>query len=130
IALTLTESGTFTIGGIETTPPGAKDIDFVLLANTGMPVNGEAAQLVGVCSRGGSALAFTDGVTADIAGATCGGGGGGGDLQTLAGSTILGIYVLNTNTMDLGNTSGNEELGAVSPGTRPSSVSSSIYTKQ
>lgn len=73
-------------------------------------------------------MTFTDGTTTDIAGAMC--GGGGGDAQTSNGSTILGIYVLAANTLQLGDGGGNEVLGTVSPGTRSSSVDSSVYTEQ
>jgi hypothetical protein len=96
-------------------------------SNTGKPENGEAAALVGVCTRDGIAMTFTDGTTTDIAGAMC---GGAGNAQTSNGSTILGIYLLTSSTLQLGNGSGSEELGMVSPGTRPSSVRDTLYIKQ
>jgi hypothetical protein len=135
--LSLEEEGTFTIGSAATTPAGATDINYIQSAQTATPNNGEAA----VLNTGGSGsssictgVTFTDGTATSIAGKTC---GGGSSAETSNGATILGLFLLTTtatpNTLALGEGSGSEPLGTVSPGARPTEVGSgsgNVFTKE
>ena len=128
ILLTLVESGTFSVGGVDANLTSATDIDFIQSANTATPGTGEAAALNSQHPCGTGAT-FTDNQPTSVAGLTCGSGGDSGP-QTSNGARILSLFVITGNAIQLGNSNGShEELGVVAPGARPTQVNgSTTYT--